>query len=619
MLRVPSLLDRALRLHRSEDVAVRETDFARSARRGWCVLCAIGLALLFAASDASAASPSRPATTRKHREKRTGTPAANPRTRSPHASESAVVARDGSPRVIHVTAQRAYLNAGHADGLTQGTSLTLKRRGRNIGVCQLEMVAEHHASCVGKGLREGDSFSVAAKKEGAVTSPTARAPLPSSAELDRRLAAVTSAPYSQVDYKGQSQTGAIGRTLATEIGLGHTSWVAADSPDGTFHQERLQLAIRGAPLSSSLRLFVDALALRWTGRPSGFRFPIQSPNQLFVHQLEVSSREAGQSLVFSAGRIWPFHAPGMGTLDGAQLGWRSRRGDLEGGLLAGAMPDPITLAPGTVRPLLGAYLASEQSSSIGPLRLTREEARLSLAHRSDLGWRGELESSFIGFWGRDFDLTADARMGFGRDTSPALFEAARLSLGMHSSEQLHLFAGARYLSSPPAEVLNPGDALAGNRSLHADFSATWLPTLWLSLAANAGHANDLQTAQHHTFAGPEIGFPRMLGSRGSLLLGYQQEIGDFSGKTAYVQLVASPFERLRLLERVSWFQNLIGGSSPKTYEAGLFSSIDWMFTRWLGLRASVFGRFSLDAVNSTGGNASRPYGIVASGAISGQF
>ena len=246
---------------------------------------------------------------------------------------------------------------------------------------------------------------------------------------------------------------------------------------------------------------------------------------------------------------------------------------MEGGLFAGAAPDPVTLAPGTLRRLVGGYFAAEQSSLSSPLRLAREEARVSFAYRADVGWRGELESSAIGLFGRDFDLSADARLGLGAGRSAGL-DAARLSFGLHSSERFHLFAGARYLSAQPLEVPNPGDNLAGNRSIHSDVSVTWLPASWISLAANLGQANDLDTSQHHLYAGPEIGFPRLLGSRGSVLVGYQQEVGDYAGKTAYVQLVASPFERLRLMERISWFENRIGAVSAASYEGGLFSSVD---------------------------------------------
>src|SRR5260370_42487169 len=121
---------------------------------------------------------------------------------------------------------------------------------------------------------------------------------------------------------------------------------------------------------------------------------------------------------------------------------------------------------------------------------------------------------------------------------------------------------------------------------------------WLSVGANLGHAGDLQTGLHRTFGGPEFGLRRLFGARGGLLLGYQQEVGHLAGKTAYLQLVVPPFHRLRLLERVSWFQNLAEGSPARSYEAGFYSSLDWMFTSWVGLRASVLGRFSLDAVNN---------------------
>jgi len=580
-------------------------------------LCwALAIAVCFAVRDGTAAPLGRSLPAQKHRskklsksvKKRAGPPTGPPsRSREPAGS---------SPRVIYVTTQRAYLNAGRASGLAVGATVPLMRRGRNVAVCQVDAVGEHQASCIGKGIRPGDSFALANGEKQEARSVD-RAPMPSAAELDRRLAAVTSAPYPQVDYQDGGGGNAIRRSGSAEVGLGHTSWVGAHTDDGTFLQERLWVALRGVSLSPSLRLYVDALALHWTQRPIGFRFPIQASNQLFVHQAEVSSREIGESLAFSAGRIWPVHTPGVGTLDGAQLGWRSRRGELEGGLFAGAIPDPVTLAPGTMRPLIGSYFAAEQSSSSGPLRFAREEVRASLAHRSDLGWRGELESSAISYWRRNFDVAADARLAVGHDSSLA-FEAARFSLGFHSAGQLHLFAAARYLSTPPMEVPDPGDSLSGTRSLHGDASINWLPAGWISLAAILGHAKDLNTSLHHTFAGPEIGFPRLLGNHASVALGYQGEVGDYSGKTAYLQLIASPYDRLRLIERISWFENSISTASPATYEGGLFSSIDWAIAKWLSLRGSVLGRLSLDSVETTSGST-RPSGIIISASASGEF
>ncbi len=574
------------------------------------IVIALGLTVMLGAGDGWAASGRRrPSQSTTRRPK-------NPR-KSSAPRPARILVSDGSARVVYATAQRAYLNRGKADGLAQGAKLSLTRRGQNIASCVIDSVAEHQASCAGKGIRVGDLFVTPGKKSDEKGRTIARSAMPSAAELDRRLAGVASAPYPQVSFNGAS--GGPGGSWATQVRLGHTSWISVNTPDGSFHQEWLALAVRGAPLGAGLRLFIDALAVHWTHRPSGYRFPIQSPNQLFVYQLEISSRDVGKSLVFSAGRIWPVHAPGVGAVDGAQLGWRSEKGELELGVLAGAIPDPVTLSPGTLRPLGGAYLAAEQTSIAGSLRSIREEMRVSFSHRPDLGWRGDVESSVIGFWGRSFDLATDLRFGMSNDNAPTLIQVASLSAGYHPSEQFHLYAGGRYLSLPPVEVINPGDALGGDRSLHADGSIGYLPWSWLSLAANVGHAGDLRTGLHRTFGGPEFGFPRLFGARGGLVLGYQQEVGYLYGKTAYLQLVASPFHRLRLLERVSWFQNLAEGTPTRSYEAGFYTSLDWMFTSWVGLRASVLGRFSLDAVNNADGNTRRPYGLIVSANLNGQF
>jgi hypothetical protein len=577
------------------------------------IVLALALVGTLDPGDGWAASRRRrpnPSATRRHKKSRQSS-ARQPALAVASASAS-------SPQVVYATAQHAYLNRGKAEGLVRGASLSLTRRDQNIASCVIDSVADHTASCAGKGIQPGDRFVASAKKSDDKSLTIARSPLPSAAELDRRLAVVASAPHQQVSFEGASG-GTGGAFLPAQARLGFTSWFSVNTPDSSFREAWLAVAVRGAPIGAGLRLFVDALAVHWIHRASTYRFPIQSPNQLFVYQLEVASRDPGTSLVFSAGRIWPFHAPGVGTVDGAQLGWRSRKGDFEVGVLGGAIPDPVTLSPETLRPVVGVYAAAEQTSITGELRLAREELRVSLSRRPDLGWRGEAESSVIGYWGRSFDLAGDLRLGMGQDNASSLLEVAQLSTGIHPSEQFHLYAAGRYLAAPPAEVLNPGDLLVGDRSVHADGSIAYLPWRWLSLAANVGHAGDLKTGLARTFGGPELGFPRLFGTRGGALLGYQQEIGQLRGKTAYLQLVASPFNGFRLLERVSWFENLPEGASAPNYEAGFYSSLDWMFAPWVGLRGSVLGRFSLDAVNTADPTAARPYGFIVSANINGQF
>jgi len=575
----------------------------------WPLVVAVGLAVTLGSADGWAASGRRHiARAVTHRAKK-----------APKVNSRAPVLRSfagESARVVYATAQRAYLNRGKADGVVQGASISFTRRGRSIASCVIDSVAEHQASCAGKGILVADEFAAPARKADEKQPAVVRASMPSASEMDRQLASLASAPYPQVSFKGGSDPAG---SAATQVRLGHTSWISVNTPDGSFHQEWLALAVRGAPIGAGLRLFVDALAVHWTHRPANSRYPIQSPNQLLVYQLEISSREVGKSLVFSAGRIWPVHAPGVGTVDGTQLGWRSEKGDFELGILGGAIPDPVTLSPETLRPVVGAYVAADQTTASSSLRLLREEARFSFSRRPDLGWRGEVESSVTGFWGRSFDLGTDLRLGFGRDNAPALVEVAQLNAGFHPSEQIHIYAAGRYLSVPPPEVLNPGDAVGGDRSLHADGSIVYLPWTWFSLGANIGHAGDVQTGLHRTFGGPELGFPRAFGAHGGILLGYQQEAGHLGGKSAYLQLVASPFNQLHLLERVSWFQNLANGAPSPNYEAGFYSSLDWMFASWIGLRASVLGRFSLDAVNTSDGTAGRPYGLVVSANLTGRF
>src|SRR5262249_46159740 len=64
--------------------------------------------------------------------------------------------RDG--RVVAVSARRAYLDRGRADGLTTGLALTLRRGARTVGTCTVELVADHSAACTQARVHVGDVF-----------------------------------------------------------------------------------------------------------------------------------------------------------------------------------------------------------------------------------------------------------------------------------------------------------------------------------------------------------------------------------------------------------------------------------------------------------------------------
>lgn len=542
----------------------------------------------------------------------------SPSAPAPYARPAPAPSREGEGRVTQVTAARAYLDRGQDAGLTAGVSLQLRRRGRPAGSCKLEWVAPHHATCTGAGASVGDSFQVSKPTQAA--RPAALPPQIPQAELSRRAASLAAAPFPKVEF-GQGARGGPRVRLGVETELAHDAWAAVTAATGPFQEERLDLALRGTEVGAGLRLFLDATALRWSRRPEGFRFPSASATQLYVHQAELSLREPGRAFTLGAGRIWPWAAPGIGVVDGVQAGWRSARGDLEAGVVGGLVPNAVTLAPELRRPVVGGYIANTWTFD-GPLRWLRQESRVSLASTPAEGWRLEVEGLVRGWLGRWADFSAGVRVGLGQASAPALLDAARVDLGLHPLPQVRFSLGARYSGSGPSEVLEPGGLTTPDRWLHADASGSWDVTSWLSVGASGFHARDLGTRMWRTFGGPEVSFPTALGRLGGISLGYQHEAGAALGRTAYLQAILAPFERLRVFARGSYFDDAgpLAGTVASGTELGAFTSVEYRFTDWLALRASALGRFGLTPGEREEGTAGpRPVGVTASGGLGGRF
>jgi hypothetical protein len=116
-----------------------------------------------------------------------------------------------------------------------------------------------------------------------------------------------------------------------------------------------------------------------------------------------------------------------------------------------------------------------------------------------------------------------------------------------------------------------------------------------------------------------VGLPRLFGSAGGLSVGYQEELGWMRGRSAHVQAVVLPASTLRLLGRVSWFQEEpvsgAAGLAP-TRDVGVYASTEYAPVRALSFRLSVLAR--LDA-NNPGEGLTRPGGLVGHASLAGSF
>ncbi len=127
----------------------------------------------------------------------------------------------------------------------------------------------------------------------------------------------------------------------------------------------------------------------------------------------------------------------------------------------------------------------------------------------------------------------------------------------------------------------------------------------LRVGATGGLAKDLSSTLDRTWFGPELALPRLLGARGGLTLGYLEETGWLRGRSAYAQVVARPWDPIRLLARASWSHDR--GAGIDRDELGLFASAAADLTRRLALRLSLLSRAAI-GLNQDGGG-STPYGV----------
>lgn len=505
-------------------------------------------------------------------------------------------------RVRDTTPRRAFLDVGRAAGLKLGDAVELWRGGRTVGRCVIDQIADHAASCPIEA-RVGDTLALPQlppSEERASPGERPAPPAPLTEDERARLAG----PFDKVDYRGASTSlGARLGLLRAE--LGHAVWVSL--PDRTFQTTRIDLALDGLNLRfGGMRAYAHLSALLHEQQPAERRFRAGDKAQLYVWDLQASSREVGRPFVLSVGRILPYHAPGLTIVDGAQVGWRSRDGAAEVGALGGTVPAAMTLYP-SARWIGGLYYGVSHAAKRAFFPLVRHEARLS-ARDTAIGRRVELEALAQAWVHRYVDVGASARgvADLADPTHPRL-EAARASLGIHPSSSVRALASFRYLD---ARTDDP-DALAASllsrgRWLYAEGDVAWTPRSWLSLSAHGGVAHEGEAAAARQYLGGEVGFPRLFRSLGGLSLGYREEFGWLAGRTAHAAAHLTFDERVRLLLRGSYFEDGLPAATLR--EAGAWLMVDGRLWRWLSLRASALGRVQLAPRAE---EQAPPWGVVA--------
>jgi hypothetical protein len=503
----------------------------------------------------------------------------------------------GTGAVLYASAERVYLDAGAAEGLAPGAAVSFRRGGERVGRCEVDLVADHQASCAGKGPRPGDTFTF--EPAAAPPPPRLLPPPPSDAELERRAEALGGAPApALVAYQAPADRPRPRAARRVAVEVGGDAWTVANGGD-TLGTARVDLSTRAAPIGAGVTLDVDLRAERWLPDPNP-RFRPDQASRLYVWRAQLTAPV--RSATIAAGRVLPVGIPGATAFDGASAGVRLGRGEV--GLFGGLVPEPDTTAPTTDRATGGAFWSVERPLSKGTF--LRHDGRLAVVKSPELGTRGE-GTLAAGVFSRKVDLAAEAQLGAGGESeAPGYLDAVRLDLAARPAAGLALGAGYRHtgLEWPdnPEPTLFPGTGDAADGFVSYDWR-------FLRIGASGGLSRDDVSDLDRHWIGPELGLPRLFGHRGGLSVGYLEEGGWLEGRSAWLQAGFAADGGLRLAGRISWFEDASFGADGD--EVGLSASASGPIGRHLAWRAAVLSRV---AVSGSEG-ADVPWGLAASASV----
>lgn len=458
--------------------------------------------------------------------------------------------------VQFITDQRAYLDRGTLDGLVEGQMLQLVRAGRPVVRCAVDRVADHVAVCRGPDIRAGDVFRVRGRLErpaGAATPP-----LPSPAEpalVDARARVLAKTRFPKVDFSAGDRRMAEG---GASIRVGVAAWSGgASATDGAGAGGSLAAQVDGRVErlrlgETDLRADLAFTAVRWQLRPDPARFAPGVRTQFLLWEAEVSRREIGDRTVLALGRIWPWHLPGLGMLDGLQVGRRSSEGDVETGVYLGTVPTAETLAPTLGAWAGGAYAALVHAPHGAGTPAANLEARVGARHSEIVGQVRDAE--LLGqAWGRTWGVGGGARAYQVRGRAgPPQLELAQVYLHVRDREPIGGWLQARYMGPRPDDGALLRDELPSRfAEYHAAFGLRLDVSAALGLALSADAHRSLEAERQSTDARLELRLPRLFAETGGLWLAATATQGWVRSRGGYVQFLGAPFASARVLARIA--------------------------------------------------------------------
>jgi hypothetical protein len=515
------------------------------------------------------------------------------------AAPAAGVEQPEPAHVVYVTKAAVFVNRGSLDGLAVGQRLSFMRKGRPVGECEIEAVADNQSRCRGASLEEGDGFT-AAKGARPVPLMMAVQPLDAGRAWMYRLF-LARVRWQEVDFSEPPR--APRRPRLVSFAFSHSTFASLAGGGEAFHQQRLDLAAYDVGLYRGLSASIDLSVLFFASEPASSRSPYTGSAQLLVRAAELSFRRPDVPVTAAIGRTWLRGVPGQLLLDGAQAGFKV--GGLEVGAYGGWIPDAVTLMPSRSQWTAGAFLRAKESLGSGP-QATRlmAEARVGWAVRDLVGQRLEVAAAGHASFGAVLAAHAAVELGLLGSTAVAL-DAARVDVTWQPWRRLRLQSGAHLRGQSTSGILELGVASWQQATMHADLAAVLEVAPWLLVSLQGGGGTVFSSELLQARAGPEVTVLGLAGSGSALSLAYAESVGWLRGRDAQVRLLLVPTERLRLSSTVSWFQleGPTGSEALAAHELSASLSATVSVFRWLWARALVVVRGrpeGLTGVTATG-------------------
>lgn len=558
---------------------------------------------------------------------------------APLLAEPAVM---GSASIRGLGGGALFLDKGQQDGLETGVAIDVTRRGRVVGRCTVDAVADHHARCAfadPKTLtgRVGDRVRFPRVTTTTTSAPPKTPPpLPGDDDLAAAAAVVGQATLPKVAWKGSRRRGggAIAHRLAITAGA-RGFGVLGGSGDSVFVRPSLDIAGRvglgllpGLYAQTALRLQGDALA------PANERFRNSVPLEVYVWDASVGVAPGRSGLTATAGRFRPQRVPGATVVDGASLGLMSFGGALEVGAYGGLIPDPITTAPSLDRVTVGSYFAVDTSPVKGVMVLPR--GRVGLVTSSDLQrTRAEAEAQVQVLWENLVAVSGSLRAGLPGDTAIPTLDAARLDVDVTPGRALRARLGVRTIGAWAGDldtgvVADGTTMLAPRAAHHGDAALQWMVNDGLVIGATGALSADAESGDLRGLVGPEVSLPRLFGDVGGLAVGAFEEPGSGAspwGRSGYVATTTRPLPEL--LPGLVWsvrgsvFEHAAATDTDGKVVFGgalrellVMSAVSAPLSPWLSVSGRAHGLFTLVDVDGFG---AIPVGTVADLALTARF